>query len=96
MNNFVYATYCHLLAKHFYIKPIEMSEKSNFRADLGFSSLDFIDMILVVETTFAIEFENTQLDNIKTVADLMKCLEKHLSKTKLINFVNLDKSLQNF
>jgi acyl carrier protein len=91
MNNFIYATYCHLLAKHFYIKPVEISEKSNFKADLGFSSLDFIDMILVVETTFAIEFENRQLDNIQTVADLMQCLERHLSKTKLIDFVELGK-----
>jgi acyl carrier protein len=84
-------TYFHLMDKHFFVKPHELKSHTHFIKDLGFNSLDFIEMILVVETAFAIEFDNQQIENTKTVADLLAHLESKLAQT-LPHFISLNQN----
>lgn len=54
--------------------PVEqIDQKSNFD-DLGFDSLDLIEVVMYVESEYEIELDDDQIDKIKTVQDLVDCV----------------------
>ena len=50
---------------------------SNILDDLGADSLDVVDLIMSVEDEFSIEVPDEALENIRTVADMVKYIEDH-------------------
>lgn len=45
--------------------------------DLGADSLDVVDLVMSLEEAFDIEIPDDQVENIKTVGDIVKYVEDH-------------------
>ena len=45
--------------------------------DLGADSLDLVDMVMSLEEEFDVEIPDDQVENIKTVGDIVKYIEEH-------------------
>ncbi len=48
---------------------------SKIAEDLGADSLDVVDLIMSIEEEFDLEFKDDQIDNIKTVGDIVSFIE---------------------
>ncbi|MBS5725853.1 MAG: acyl carrier protein [Clostridiales bacterium] len=46
--------------------------------DLGADSLDVVDLIMSLEEEFDCEIPDEEVDNIKTVGDIVKYIEAHI------------------
>lgn len=46
--------------------------------DLGADSLDVVDLVMSFEEEFDIEIPDDQVENIKTVGDIVKYIEDHV------------------
>ncbi|HBH94947.1 MAG TPA: acyl carrier protein [Ruminococcaceae bacterium] len=46
--------------------------------DLGADSLDIVDLVMSFEEEFDIEIPDDQVENIKTVGDIVKYIEEHV------------------
>ena len=58
-------------------KPIEkVQAESRFVEDLSVDSLDMIEMLMALEDEFSISVPNDQVDNMKTVADIVAFIDK--------------------
>ena len=57
----------------------EITEKSKLMADLGFSSLDVMDVVLAFEEEFKVEIPDRKLLEIVTIEDMIKILEEEIS-----------------
>lgn len=45
--------------------------------DLGADSLDLVDLVMTFEDEFDMEIPDEELENIKTVGDIVKFIEEH-------------------
>lgn len=52
-----------------------ISEDSSITDDLGADSLDVVDLVMDIEENFSIEIPEDQVENIKTVGDIVKYIE---------------------
>ena len=51
---------------------------SNIADDLNADSLDLVDLVMSLEEEFDIEFEDEDVETIKTVGDLVKHIEANM------------------
>lgn len=58
----------------------DVKPESRLAEDLGADSLDAVEIISELEDTYGIEVDDEIAQDIKTVDDLVKCLEKYLAK----------------
>lgn len=56
------------------------SEDSDLRTDLGLSSVGLLYMVMVVEETFGIVFENVGINDFHKLKDVIDYLEKNMKK----------------
>ncbi len=63
-----------IIAEQLGISESEISEETAF-ADLGADSLDLFQIISALEEEFNIEFDNEQVEKIKTVGDAMEYIK---------------------
>ena len=61
-----------ILAEHKDIEPSEIKPESTF-AELGFDSLDTVELIMVFEEEFGVSLEMNE--DIKTVGDVVELIE---------------------
>ena len=52
-----------------------ISEASSITDDLGADSLDVVDLVMALEDEFNVEIPEDQVENIKTVGDIVKYIE---------------------
>jgi len=45
--------------------------------DLGADSLDAVEIIMALEDEFGVEIDDSYFQNIKTVGDIVKCIEEN-------------------
>ena len=50
---------------------------ANIQDDLGADSLDIVDLVMSVEDEFDLEIPDDQVENIKTVGDVVKYIEEN-------------------
>ncbi len=74
-----YNTFKKILTKNFFIKPTKIAAKSQLNKDLGISSLEFVELVVTVENIFHIELNDKELENIKTVGELVSCIDRNLA-----------------
>lgn len=55
-------------------RTVEISESALLVDDLGADSLNVVEIVMEVETEFDIEIDDTEIDNIKTVAELRQLI----------------------
>jgi acyl carrier protein len=66
-----------LIAKYLGIDAQRVSDESRFVSDLGADWLDRLELMIMVEEQFAIEFADDDLDRLVAVGDLIRFIEDH-------------------
>ena len=64
-----------LIADQLDVKADDITEASNIQDDLGADSLDVVDLVMALEDEFDVEIPEDQVENIKTVGDIVKFIE---------------------
>ncbi len=62
-------------------RPEDIKMTSNLMADLGFDSLDVLEVEMVVAKTFDIDINSVDLSDIHTVGDIVRWVDKTKKKT---------------
>ena len=71
----IFKTMQDLIAEQFAIDADEITMDSSFVDDLGADSLDVVDLVMALEDEFDVEIPEDQVENIKTVGDIVKFIE---------------------
>ena len=53
----------------------EVTTEATIQEDLGADSLDLVDLVMSLEEEFDVEIPDEQVENIKTVSDIVKYIE---------------------
>ena len=54
-----------------------ITEETSFKDDLGADSLDLFEMVMSLEESCGVEIPTEELEEMKTVCDVVKYLEDH-------------------
>ena len=65
------------LAQQFEMDPESITMDTNLIDDLGADSLDIVDLVMSFEDEFDLEIPDDQVENIKTVGDVVKYIEEN-------------------
>ena len=57
------------------VEEQDITMDSNIAEDLGADSLDVVDLIMSIEDEFEVEVPDDQIENIKTVGDVVNYIE---------------------
>ncbi len=71
----VYDKVIEIVANQFDVDKDTLSGDTGFVEDLKADSLDVVELIMALEDEFSIEVPDDKLENIKTVGDVVSCLE---------------------
>ncbi len=55
---------------------VEITEESEFVDDLGLSSMEFFNLISLIEERFHIKFSDREIQNLENVGDVAELLEE--------------------
>ena len=69
-----------LIAEQLDVKADDITEASSIQDDLGADSLDVVDLVMALEDEFDVEIPEDQVENIKTVGDIVKFIEDNAEK----------------
>ena len=58
----------------------DITRESNFLEELNINSANLVDIVLDVEDTFDIQLENKDMDQMQTVNDAIKIINKKISQ----------------
>ena len=64
-----------LISEQLDVKADDITEASNIQDDLGADSLDVVDLVMALEDEFDVEIPEDQVENFKTVGDIVKFFE---------------------
>ena len=64
-----------LISEQLDVKADDITEASNIQDELGADSLDGVDLVMALEDEFDVEIPEDQVENIKTVGDIVKFIE---------------------
>ena len=56
----------------------KITPEASITEDLGADSLDVVDLIMSLEESFSIEIPDEDIENIKTVGDIVKYIEERI------------------
>ena len=59
------------------LEDVEITEKANFKDDLGADSLDLFELVMSLEEEFGVEIPSEDLEKIATVGDVVNYLKEH-------------------
>ena len=57
------------------VEEDEVTMEASMQDDLGADSLDLVDLVMSVEEEFGVKFADEDLENIKTVGDIVNYIE---------------------
>lgn len=64
-----------ILCEQLDVEEDDVTMESNIAEDLGADSLDVVDLIMSIEDEFEIEVPDDQVENIRTVGDVVNYIE---------------------
>ncbi len=64
-----------ILSEQFDVEEDSITMETVVAEDLGADSLDVVDLLMSIEDEFEIEIPDGEIENIKTVGDLVKYIE---------------------
>lgn len=67
-----------ILSEQFDVEEDSITADTNVADDLGADSLDVVDLLMSIEDEFEIEIPDEEIDNIKTVGELVKYIENNV------------------
>lgn len=62
------------------IKPEEVTDEASFIDDLGFDSLDTVELVMELEKEFSIEIPDEDANSIRTVGEVIKYIEERVKQ----------------
>ena len=68
-----------ILSEQFDVEEDTITADSTLSDDLGADSLDVVDLLMTIEDEFEVEIPDTEVENIKTVGNLVSYIENHQS-----------------
>ena len=71
MSSSVFERLQKILAEQFEIDEDDITLNSDIVDDLGADSLDVVDLIMAIEDEFEVEIPDEDIENIKTVGDVV-------------------------
>ncbi len=66
-----------ILAEQFDVEEEKITGDTSIINDLGADSLDVVDLLMSIEDEFEVEVPDEEIENIKTVEDLVKYIENN-------------------
>jgi len=66
-----------IICEQFGIEASEVKMESSIADDFGADSLDLVDLAMTIEDAFDIEVPDEELENVKTVGDIVKFIEEN-------------------
>lgn len=67
-----------ILSEQFDVEEDTITAETSIADDLGADSLDVVDLLMSIEDEFEIEIPDDEVENIKTVGELVKYIEDHV------------------
>ncbi len=67
-----------ILADQFAMEEEDITLDSSITDDLGADSLDIVDVVSTLSDEFGVEIQESDVDNIKTVGDMVKYIEDNM------------------
>ena len=67
-----------ILSEQFYVEEDSITPDTNLSEDLEADSLDVVDLLMSIEDEFEIEVPDEEIENIKTVDQLVKYIEANM------------------
>lgn len=67
-----------ILAEQFDIEEDALKPETDLQDDLGADSLDVVDLLMSIEDEFEIEIPDEEIENIRTVGDLVSYIEANI------------------
>ncbi len=64
-----------IIAEHLGIDESTITENSKVIADLGADSLDIVELVMTIEDEFGVTVEESNLQKIVTVGDIVKLID---------------------
>jgi acyl carrier protein len=74
----IFQHFINFLSKNFFIPEAIIKPWKHFRTDLGLNSIEFLELIVYVESTYSIQIPDDELEKIHTVKNLTDYLESNL------------------
>ncbi|SIP92706.1 acyl carrier protein [Chryseobacterium sp. RU37D] len=68
------------LVNEFEVDGDEISNEANLKTTLGLDSLDYIDMVVVIESNFGVKLGETDFKKIITFDDFYSTIEKKIAE----------------
>lgn len=59
------------------VEDDEVTLEANIQDDLGADSLDVVDLVMSVEEEFGVKIADEELENIKTIGDIVDYIEEN-------------------
>jgi acyl carrier protein len=67
-----------ILAEQFDVEESTLQNDTDLQADLGADSLDVVHLLMSIEDEFEIEIPDEEIENIRTVGDLVSYIEANI------------------
>lgn len=67
-----------ILSSQFEVDEDSITENTNIEDDLGADSLDVVDMLMSLEDEFQVEIPDEEIENIRTVGEVVAYIEEHM------------------
>ena len=67
-----------ILAEQFDVEEDSLKNDTDLQDDLGADSLDVVDLLMSIEDEFEIEIPDEEIENIRTVSDLVSYIESNI------------------
>ena len=67
-----------ILSEQFDVEEDNITVDTNIADDLGADSLDVVDLLMSIEDEFEIEIPDEEVENIKSVGQLVKYIESNV------------------
>ncbi|MDR6515215.1 acyl carrier protein [Chryseobacterium camelliae] len=68
------------LVNEFEVDSEEISNEANFKKTLGLDSLDYIDLVVVIESNFGVKLGEADFKNIVTFEDFYSTIEHKIAE----------------
>lgn len=66
-----------LIVERFGVEESSVTPEMSFTTDLGADSLDVVELVMELEDNFGIQISDDDVENITTVADIVKYIDSH-------------------
>lgn len=67
-----------ILSQQLDVEEDQITMETDIEEDLGADSLDMVDLLMSIEDEFDIEVPDEDIENIKTVGDIVKYIESRV------------------